>query len=329
MVVRNKETIRGGDVVEVLPETKALLYMVAAQEGPQLHKMHPASARAAMARMADMFDLPSIDVKEVRNLLIPAPAGDIPARLHVPISGQEDGPVLVYFHGGGWVLGGADGCDSACRHMAERLGFRVLSIGYRMAPEHVFPAAFDDRLAATNWAAGSPSALGANVTHVIVSGDSAGGNLAAAVSGSGRAKLAAQLLFYPVTDISQQSGSYAEFAEGYLLQRVGMEWFRDHYLPEVSMRKDIRVSPLPADDLSMVPPTVIVACGLDVPRDEGRAYAYAAKVCLQGIRVRFSEAAGQIHGIVNLRKALPTGGAVVDRMLDDLADMPREIGVIA
>jgi acetyl esterase len=311
----------------ILTETKALLDMAAAQGGPKLHEMEPATARELMAPMVAMLDLPPINIKEVRDLSIPSPAGNIPARLFVPTSGQGDGPVLVHFHGGGWVLGSVDGSDSVCRYIAERLRFRVVSVGYRMAPEHVFPAAFDDCLAATNWVASSPSTIGAKVTHVIVSGDSAGGNLAAAVSGSGKAKPAAQLLFYPVTDISRQTGSYAEFAEGYFLERAGMEWFRDLYLPDASTHKDIRVSPLLADDLSTVPPTVIITCGLDVLRDEGRAYA--AKLCQHGVRVSFSEAAGLIHGIVSMRKVLPTGASEVDRALDNLTHVLREIGAIA
>jgi alpha/beta hydrolase fold len=141
----------------ILTETKALLDMAAAQGGPKLHEMEPATARELMAPMVAMLDLPPINIKEVRDLSIPSPAGNIPARLFVPTSGQGDGPVLVHFHGGGWVLGSVDGSDSACRYIAERLRFRVVSVDYRMAPEHVFPAAFDDCLAATNWVASSPS----------------------------------------------------------------------------------------------------------------------------------------------------------------------------
>lgn len=309
----------------ILPETKALLDMAASQDGPKLHEMDPVTAREVMAPMVELLDLPGIEIAQVADMSITGPGGEIPARLYVPAAAQGPGPVLVYFHGGGWVLGSIAQADSLCRHMAETLGMRVVSVDYRMAPEHVFPAAYDDCLAATKWVAGSPEALGASVSAVIVSGDSAGGNLAAAVSASGDAKPAAQLLFYPVTDISAQAPSYAEFAEGYFLERAGMEWFRDLYLPDPAMAKDVRVSPLLADDLSKIPPTVIVTCELDVLRDEGRAYA--AKLAQQGVRVSYSEARGLIHGIVNFRKVLPTGAREVDRVLNDLAHLLKELGV--
>jgi acetyl esterase len=309
----------------MLPETKALLDMAAEQEGPKLHEMDPVTAREVMAPMVEQLDLPGIEIAKVADLSIPGPGGTIPARLYAPAAAQGAGPVLVYFHGGGWVLGSLDQADSLCRHMAQTLGLRVVSVDYRMAPEHVFPAAYDDCLAATKWVAASPADMGAPVSAVIVSGDSAGGNLAAAVSASGDAKPAAQLLFYPVTDISSQAPSYSEFAEGYFLEKAGMEWFRDLYLPDAATAGDVRVSPLLADDLTMVPPTVIVTCELDVLRDEGRAYA--AKLAQQGVRVSFSEAPGLIHGIVNFRKVLPTGAREVDRVLRDLACMLGEIGV--
>ncbi|MGV0817535.1 alpha/beta hydrolase [Martelella sp. AMO21009] len=320
-----KHTEFGGDGMQILAETQELLDMAAAQEGPKLHEMDPVAAREVMAPMVQQLDLPPIDIALVKELEIPGPGGTISARLYTPAAAAGDGAVLLYFHGGGWVLGSVEQSDSFCRHMAETLGLRVVSVEYRMAPEHVFPAAYDDCLATTNWVTQSPAELGTKVTHVLVSGDSAGGNLAAAVSGSGEAKPAAQLLFYPVTDISSQTASYADFAEGYFLEKVGMEWFRDHYLTDPEMARDIRVSPLLAEDLSMVPPTTIVTCGLDVLRDEGRAYA--AKLAQQGVRVSYSEAPGLIHGIVNFRKVLPTGANEVDRVLQDFACLLKELAV--
>ncbi len=308
--------------MNILPETKALLDMAAQQEGPALHEMDPVTAREVMGPTTALLDAPGVEIHEVREITIPGPAGDIPARFYVPTSGELSGPVLVYYHGGGWVLGSVDGCDSLNRHMAKRLGLRVISVDYRMAPEDVFPAAVDDCIAAAKWAEGSPAELGGKVDGVIVSGDSAGGNLAAVVSASGQAKPIAQLLFYPVTDISTQHASYDEFASGYFLERAGMEWFRDHYLPEKDMWKDLRVSPLLADDFSMLPPTVVMTAELDVLRDEGRAYV--GKLADAGVRVLFSEAKGLIHGIVNMRGALPGGNAPIDRAIDDLQTLLNE-----
>lgn len=316
--------------MSILPETKALLTMAAEQAGPALHELEPSVAREIMAPMIAQLDLPPIDIHSTTELAIPGTnaAADITiaARLYTPASVSGASPVLLYFHGGGWVLGSVEQYDSFCRHMAERLKMRVVSVEYRMAPEHAFPAAYDDCLAATNWVHDSPAELGAQVSHVIVSGDSAGGNLAAAVSGSGAAHPAAQLLLYPVTDVSRQTGSYDEFAEGYFLEKATMEWFRDLYLAKSELTTDIRVSPLLAKDLSSVPPTVIMTCEADVLRDEGRAYA--ARLAEQGIRISFREAKGLIHGLVNFRKVLPTGAAEVDRALDDLIHLLQAIEVL-
>lgn len=302
--------------------------MAAQQEGPPLHEMDPITAREVMGPMVEQLDLPPIDVDTITDLAIPGKGVTIPARLYTPASAAgTPGPVLMFFHGGGWVLGSVEWSDSLCRHIADRLGLRVVSVEYRMAPEHAFPAAYDDCLAATNWVHGSPAELGEAVTDVLVSGDSAGGNLAAAVSGVGEAKPAAQLLFYPVTDVAERAASYTEFAEGYFLEKAGMEWFMDLYLGgEGAHAHDPRVSPLRTADLSHVPPTVLITCELDVLRDEGRAYA--ARLVQQGIRVSFLEAKGLIHGIVNFRKVLPTGAREVDRALDDFSALLREIGVV-
>jgi acetyl esterase len=310
----------------ILPEAKAFLEMIAQQGGPALHELEPAVAREATAPMFAALDLPPIDLHKIEDLEIPGPDGTIPARLYTPEAASGPGPVLAYFHGGGWALGGVEVSDSFCRHMAQKLGIRVVSVEYRKPPEHVFPAAYDDCLNATNWITSAPEELGANVTAVVISGDSAGGNVAAAISGSGKAQPAAQLLLYPILDVSKHSGSYDEFAEGYFLEKATMNWFRDLYLGGKTMANDPRVSPLLATDLSMVPPTVITTCEADVLRDEGRAYA--AKLVQQGGRVTYREAKGLIHGIASFRQILPTGAIEVDVALDCLADLLKEIGVM-
>ncbi|MYZ47283.1 alpha/beta hydrolase [Propylenella binzhouense] len=306
----------------ILPETKALLDAAAQAPGPKLHEMDPVTAREVMGPMMLELDLPVEPLKEMRDITIPGPAGPIPARLFVPDHGEPEGPVLVYYHGGGWVVGSLDGCAGLCSQIANRLGIRVVSVDYRMAPEHVFPAAVDDSIAAAVWVAGSPAELGGKAGGVLTGGDSAGGNLATVVSASDKVKVRAQLLFYPVTDISKKHASYSEFASGYFLEEAGMDWFRDHYLPTEADWTDPRVSPLLAESVAHLPPTVIMTAGLDVLRDEGRAYA--ARLAESGVRLLFSEAHGLIHGIMNMRAALPSSMTHVERAIDDLGRLIRE-----
>ena len=308
--------------MNILAETKALLDAAAEAEGPKLHEMDPVTAREVMGPLVLQLDLPLEPLKEVREITIPGPVHPIPARLFVPEAGKTDGPVMVYYHGGGWVLGSIDGCAGLCSQIANRLGIRVVSVDYRMAPEDVFPAAVDDCVAAAVWVAGSPAELGGKVEGIVTSGDSAGGNLATVVSASGKVKVRAQLLFYPVTDISKKHASYHEFASGYFLEEAGMDWFRDLYLPNAKDWTDPRVSPLLAESVADLPPTVIMTAELDVLRDEGRAFA--ARLAAAGVRTLFSEAGGLIHGIVNMRAALPSGMAPITRAIDDLGTLIRE-----
>lgn len=308
--------------MNILAETKALLDAAAQAPGPKLHEMDPVTAREVMGPMVLQLDLPLEALKEVRDISIPGPARPIPARLFVPATGDANGPVMVYYHGGGWVLGSIDGCAGLCSQIANRLGIRVVSVDYRMAPEDVFPAAVDDCVAAAVWVAGSPAELGGKVGGVLTCGDSAGGNLATVVSASDKVKVRAQLLFYPVTDISKKHPSYATFSAGYFLEEAWMDWFRDLYLPKASDWKDPRVSPLLAESVAGLPPTVIMTAGLDVLRDEGRAFA--ARLTHAGVRTLFSEADGLIHGIVNMRAALPGSMGPITRAIDDLGVLIRE-----
>lgn len=305
----------------ILAETKALLDAAAQAGGPKLHEMDPVEARALMGPAVLQLDLPVEDLAEMRDIVIPGPAQPIPARLFVP-KGAAHGPVMVYYHGGGWVLGSVEGCAGLCSQIANRLGIRVVSIDYRMAPEAVFPAAVDDCLAAAQWVAGSPAELGGKVEGVLTCGDSAGGNLATVVSASGKVAVRAQLLFYPVTDISKKTGSYQQYSTGYFLEEAGMDWFRDHYLPNKTDWTDPRVSPLLVESVAELPPTVVMTAELDVLRDEGRAFA--ARLAEAGVRVLFSEAAGLIHGIVNMRGALPSGMHPINKAIDDLGRLIEE-----
>jgi acetyl esterase len=299
----------------VRPDVVNLLAMLAAQPGPKLSEISPAEGRAMMTGMTQMLERPRGDITTA-DLVIP---GSIKARLYTP--SDDAGPVLIYYHGGGWVIGDLDTHDPLCAEIARQLGMRVVSIDYRMAPEAPFPAAADDCISATRWIAGSPAELGATVTGVIPAGDSAGGNLAAAVTrelhGSLAAPIIAQWLIYPATDMTEAEGSMAEFADGYLLTKDSMDWFHAHYM-KGSEDKLLHpwASPLHAETLAGLPPTMVFTCGLDPLRDQGRAYA--ARLIQDGVRVLYREAAGQIHGCFTMRMGIPSAHEDLTACITDL-----------
>ena len=225
----------------------------------------------------------------------------MPARLYDPAPDRGPRGLLVYLHGGGWVVGSIDTHDPVCRFLAHAADVGVLAIEYRRAPEHRFPAAVDDAFAAFRWAAGNAGALGCDPARVGVAGDSAGGNLAAVVAQlaarDGGARPALQLLSYPVTDVSRKHPSYRLFADGYFLTEREMDWYRGHYLPDEGAARDPRASPLLASDLHGLPPAVVLTAGFDVLRDEGEAYA--RRLAEAGVPVRLRRHAGLIHGFCN------------------------------
>jgi acetyl esterase len=230
------------------------------------------------------------------------PTGPIPVRLYTPAAAAPTpGPLLVYYHGGGWVQGSVETHDTGCRLLAHLSGVRVLSVDYRLAPEHPYPAAVDDAIAAYAWAAGHGDVLGADPARLAVGGDSAGGNLAAVVALAARddERLPAacfQLLLYPVTDVAAKSVSYKTFSSGYLLTESGMDWYIANYLPDATRRTEPRASPLRAPDLSGLPPAYVATCIPDVLRDEGEAYA--ARLREAGVTVA-TQRHDQIHGFFN------------------------------
>ncbi len=218
--------------------------------------------------------------------------------------------MLVYFHGGGWVVGDLDTHDAPCRLLARAAGVRVLSVDYRLAPEHRFPAAADDALAAFRWAVEHAAELGADPRRIAVGGDSAGGNVSASTAlqaaRDGGPAPAFQLLIYPVTDNAApsdpatQTGSYRMFADGFFLTAEQMRWYRAHYFgaAEATAARDVRASPLLADDLSGLAPAHVVTAGFDPLRDEGEAYA--ARLREAGVRTTLRRHPGLIHGFVNV-----------------------------
>lgn len=298
----------------VRPDVAGFLGFLNALPGPKMHQLEPPAARATYAAMKDIADPPVGDLATITDLTIPGPAGDIPARLFDTAAARAAGPLVMFFHGGGFVIGDLDTHASFCAEVSRTLDLPVLAIDYRLAPEHRWPAAPDDCEAATRWAAASPEALGRSVTGLVVCGDSAGGNLAIVTAMALRdapaaVPIIAQLPFYPATDTSREYPSYTQFADGFLLTRDSMEWFNAAYQAEA---EHIRTSPLNGD-LAGMPPAVVVTASLDPIRDQGRAYA--AALAEAGVPVAFREAVGNIHGFITLRKAIPSSAEDVARAL--------------
>jgi acetyl esterase len=256
------------------------------------------AATRASARIAAGAPIP---VGPVRDLLIDGAEGSLPARHYAPSSGGIGRPLLVFFHGGGWVVGDLDTHDQPCRFLTRYADVHVLSVDYRLAPEHPFPAAVDDAVAAFAWAVARALELGADPARVAVGGDSAGGNLAAVVAqhtrDAGVATPAAQLLVYPGTDSSVARPSKDLFAEGYFLTKQQMDWYWDTYSAGAS-RTDPRLSPLCASDLSGLAPAVVATAAFDPLRDEGEAYAAALRAA--GVPVALRRAPGLVHGYLNM-----------------------------
>ncbi len=266
-------------------------------------------ARAENLAGVPVVSGPPLPMARIENLAIPGPAREIPARLYVSLGApRPPQPLLVYYHGGGWVIGDLETHDGLCRFLAEHSGCRVLSVDYRLAPEDPFPAAVEDAAAALAWAAERAGDLGADPSRVAVAGDSAGGNLAAAaclqVRDNGGPQPAMQALLYPVTDAVGGQASRDTFAEGFLLTRNDMDWFEGHYLPDGCAPDDPRVSIMRAPDVSNLPPAYVATAGFDPLRDEGEIYATRMREA--GVKVALQRHAGLIHGFANLTAICPS-----------------------
>ena len=295
------------------PQCRLILDQLAAGGVAPLHTLSVEQARAFMDSMRSLHGPPT-PLPVVRDVAIPGPAGTIPTRLYRPAA---DGvlPLLVYFHGGGWVIGSLDTHDDACRDLAAQSGCAILSVDYRLAPEHPFPAAADDCYGATRWAADNAEALGIDPARLAVGGDSAGGNLAAVTAlmarDQGGPALRFQLLIYPVTCGRMDSPSIHENAEGYLLTRDAMIWFWNHYAPATADRERPYASPLRAADLRGLPPALVLTAEFDPLRDEGEAYAQRLKAA--GVPTTLRRYDGQIHGFFTM-------GTLIERARGALAE---------
>ncbi|MEH3046882.1 alpha/beta hydrolase [Sphingomonas adhaesiva] len=273
--------------------------------GPKMHEQSAADARAVYYAMKDVADPPVGALAVIKDLSIPGPGGDIKARLFDARETRAPGPVVVFYHGGGFVIGDIDTHASFTAEMARLLDLPVVSVDYRLAPEAKWPAAPDDCEAAARWVAGNPAELGRTATSLVLSGDSAGGNLTIVVAMALRDDPAAvpvvvQAPIYPAADMAKEYPSFNDFADGFLLTRDGMIWFGEHYGADPAHP---RSSPL-AGELKGLPPAVVITASLDPIRDQGRAYA--AALALAGVPVTFREAQGIVHGFITLRQAIPS-----------------------
>jgi acetyl esterase/lipase len=279
----------------VTAQTRQLLDLMASMGLPAIDSLSAPEARTMLDAGRDQRP-PGPDVARIEDRMIPGPAGDIPVRLYATSAGSAL-PIVVYFHGGGWVLGDLEGDDPACRALAVETGALIASVNYRHAPEAPFPAAVDDAHAATVWIGKNGTELGGDPERMAVCGWSAGGNLAAVVAQLARAEggpsLRAQALVTPVTDCDFGTASYKENADDYVLTRSLMEWFWDFYLADPEARRDPRASPLRATDLSGLPPALVLTAEFDPLRDEGESYA--AALVRAGVEVTARRWLGEIH----------------------------------
>jgi len=343
---------------ELDPEAVAVIDEIEAAGVPEWSAMSVASARRVEDEVFAGGDAP--DVEFVRDLAIPGPgpgpgvgtgagsAGDgdsppaeIPIRVYRHADPDDDPPVLVYYHGGGWVVGTLDSIDGVCRRLARRGECVVVSVGYRLAPEHPFPAAVEDAYAALRWTAANAAAFGGDPDRLAVGGTSAGGNLAAVAAlrarrnaprngergattherardGDGPA-LARQFLLYPITDYAFETDSYAENGDGPLLTERDMRWFWDTYLRSDVDGANPYASPLRAPDLSDLPPATVLTAGFDPLRDEG--IAYAERLADAGVAVRHDHHPDQPHGFLSTSESV----AAADAALDDLGAQLRSL----
>lgn len=290
------------------PGAQAVLDLIAEAGRPSFEEMTVPECREAYVNSRKALQPDPIDISEIRNLIMPGPGGDIPLRMYraSPLVEGNPQPVIVYFHGGGWVIGDLESHDTVCREIAARSGATLISVDYRLAPEHVFPAAADDAIAATKWVADNASDLGVDAERLAVAGDSAGGNLAAVAAIAARdagQKIAFQALLYPVTDFDLTRPSYEENGARPPVKTSTMAWFRDLYLTKPEDQKDWRAAPIHAANLSGLAPSFVLTAGYDPLRDEGNAYADALKAA--GNDCTYKCYTGQIHGFLNMARINP------------------------
>ena len=298
------------------PQTHALLASIEKNGVPPTHTLSPDEARRVYRDRRFTLQPEPPAVGDVTDLRAPGPLGPISLRLYRPLLpaayGTEPLPVLVFFHGGGWVIGDLDTHDTLCRQLANASGCAVIATDYRLAPENPFPAGFEDCVAATEWVRRNAMSLGVDPGRMAVGGDSAGGNLAAAVAIQQRdvgLSLAYQLLIYPVTDQQGGTPSHVSNGQGYLLTNDTMTYYRNHYAPDPTDHLDWRASPIVRPDLSDLPPALVLTAGYDPLRDEG--LYYAQRLSDSGSATTYVCFERQIHGFILMGKVIDEANSAV------------------
>ncbi|HZO81279.1 MAG TPA: alpha/beta hydrolase [Candidatus Binataceae bacterium] len=302
--------------MQLHPQMKAILDQAAAAGAKPFHSMTPVEARQAINGLLEAFKGTPESVAKSERREIPGPAGRIPVQIYTP-EGKGPFPVLVYYHGGGWTIGETASWDPFSRSLCNASGCVVIAVEYRLAPEHKFPAPVEDCYAAADWASKNAASIGGDPQRVAVGGDSAGGNLAAAVSlmarDRGGPRLAFQLLIYPATDAALDTPSQQQFKDdGYILSRHDMVWFWGHYLRNDADKSNPYACPAQASDLRGLPPALVVTAGFDPLRDEGETYA--ARLQDAGVKCECVRYEGVTHGFVLF-------GTVLDEGRKAIADM--------
>ena len=299
----------------VREDVRRLLDMLEAMGRPPIEEAGAVAGREGMRAMAQMGETEPRELAVIEDVACPGPAGDIPCRFYDSRESRDPGPAVLFLHGGGFVIGDLDVYHALCTEFAHRLDLPVLSVDYRLAPEHPFPAAPDDCEAAARWLASSPAELGREVTGLIITGDSAGGNLTIVTTNALRDKPAdvpvlVQAPIYPVADEAGLHDSYRLFKDGYFLTGDTMAWFTQAYAADPQSPRNLPM----LGDCSNAPATVLCTAGLDPLRDSGRSYA--ACMAKQGTEITYLEFPGIIHGFFTMRKAIPSGQADVEAFID-------------
>lgn len=290
------------------PLLKVFLDELAAQPQPKLWELEPPAAREAFAALMQAVGPKDVPIGKVASLTVPGPGGFIAARSYLPVAaGSEPQPTLVFFHGGGFVIGSVETHDGLCRTLANLSACHVISVEYRLAPEHKFPSAVDDAFAALHWIETNAAQLGVDANRLAVAGDSAGAALAAVVCqlahGAGAPKIAFQMLLFPVTHVGADMESRRTFASGYFLEAKDLDWFFNHYFGPEADRAQPKASPLLAGNLAGLPPAYVMVAGLDPLHDEG--VAYAEKLRESGVKVALDDYPDMVHDFIYLQAVLP------------------------
>jgi len=318
--------------MELDKQTAAILAQGAETGAPPLYELSAPDARVALREMTFALDAAETPVAKREERSIPGPNGNIPVRIYWPETADSALPILLLYHGGGWTLGDMDTHENVCRYYCENAGVIVINVDYRLAPEHKFPAGVDDCYAALEWAGEHATEIGGDAARIAVTGDSAGGNLSAVVCQLAKARggpaIAFQALAYPSVDLTEEANekyaSRKKFGGGeYFLGDKDFVWLIGHYLEDMALLRDPRVSPILTEDLSGLPPALVITAGFDPLRDEGKAYA--DRLAAAGVPVEYKCFETTIHGFMSFSGGVDAGkeglALVANRVKEALAGL--------